>query len=360
MQRSPDVFTRTTRLVAWVLIAALVLWLLYRLRFVLLLLVAAGWVAYAIAPLVHVFSGRKRQFRPLGIAFAYLTVIGALIIVGVVAVGPAVSDARRLATNLPEYAQHLQQWSTGAAAKYLALLPADTRPLFDQLVREASDRLRDLGQSLAQRTLAFVFSLSTLLGAGALALVISILLLTDTDYLKEAAFRLIPRAYHRDATALLEEMNGALSGLVRGQIVVGMAVGLTLWIGLGLLHVQYAALLATFTGIAQLVPDIGAVVGLIAGVTLAAFQGARAAVETAVLFLVVYQLAARVLGPWVFSRAVHMHSLIIILVTVSGAVLAGIVGALLAVPFAAVAKVLLDFAYRRLSPRFGLSSTPES
>src|SRR5947209_1488733 len=274
MQRSPDVFTRTTRLVAWVLVAALVLWLLYRLRFVLLLLVAAGWVAYAIAPLVHVFSGRKRQFRPLGIAFAYLTVIGALIIVGVVAVGPAVSDARRLATNLPEYAQHLQQWSTGAAAKYLALLPADTRPLFDQLVREASDRLRDLGQSLAQRTLAFVFSLSTLLGAGALALVISILLLTHTDYLKEAAFRLIPRAYHRDATALLEEMNGGVAGLVRREIVVVMPVGLTLRTGCGLVHVQY--------------------------------------------------------------------------------------GALLAVPFAAVAKVLLDFAYRRLSPRFGLSSTPES
>src|SRR5437899_12057467 len=121
-------------------------------------------------------------------------------------------------------------------------------------------------------------------------------------------------------------MNGALSGLVRGRIGVGMAVGLTLWIGLGLLHVQYAALLATFTGIAQLVPDIGAVVGLIAGVTLAAFQGARAAVETAVLFLVVYQLAARVLGPWGFSRAVLVHSLIILLVTVPGRPLPRLLG----------------------------------
>src|SRR5438552_12247200 len=115
MQRSPDVFTRTTRLVAWVLVAALVLWLLYRLRFVLLLLVAAGWIAYALAPLVHVFSGRKRQFRPLGIAFAYLTVIGGLIIVGVVAVGPGVSGVRRPAPNLPEQRAPLPQWSTGGA-----------------------------------------------------------------------------------------------------------------------------------------------------------------------------------------------------------------------------------------------------
>src|SRR2546425_12365763 len=91
MQRSPDVFTRTTRLVAWVLVAALVLWLLYRLRFVLLLLVAAGWIAYALAPLVHVFSGRKRQFRPLGIAFAYLTVIG----------GPSAVRGRSVAAPAP-------------------------------------------------------------------------------------------------------------------------------------------------------------------------------------------------------------------------------------------------------------------
>src|SRR5207247_10767914 len=104
-----------------------------RLRFVLLLLVAAGWFAYAIAPLVHVFSGRKRQFRPLGIAFAYLTVIGGLIIVGVVAVGPAVSDARRLATNLPEYAQRLPQWAACAAAQYVALVPGGTSPGFCHL-----------------------------------------------------------------------------------------------------------------------------------------------------------------------------------------------------------------------------------
>lgn len=358
MQRSPDIFTRTTRLVALVLVAGIVLWFLYRIRFVLLLLVASAWVAYALDPLVQVFSGRQRRLRPLGIALAYIAVTAAIVVLGVAALGPAVSDARRLATNLPEYAQQLQQWSTSVSSTYLQRLPPDTRPLLDQVVNEASDRLRDLGRSLAQRTVAFVLSLSTLLGAGTLVLIFSILLLSDKDYFKEATFRLIPSAYQDDAAVLLGQIDGALSALVRGQILIGVAVGIALWIGLSLLHVQYAVLLALFTGVAQLVPDIGAIIGLIAGVTLASFQGLRSAVETAVLFLVVYQVSARILGPWVMSRAVHIHSLVVILVTVIGALLAGVVGALLAVPVAAVAKVVLSFTYERLAPRYHLGQAP--
>jgi len=354
MRQPPDLFARVTRLIALVLVALIVLWFLYRIRFVLLLLVASAWVAYALDPLVQVFSRQRRRLRPFGIAVAYAAVTAALIVIGIVAVGPAVGDARNLATNLPDYAQRLQQWSTGVSATYMERLPPETRPLIDQITNETGDRLRDLGRGLAQRTLAFVLSLSTLLGAGALVLVISILLLSDKEYLKDATFRLIPNAYHADAATLLGQIDVALSSFVRGQILVGMAVGMALWIGLALLHVQYAVLLAMLTGVAQLIPDIGAIIGLIAGVTLAAFQGLWPAVETAVLFLVVYQLSARVLGPWVMSRAIHIHSLIIILVTVSGAVLAGVAGALLAVPVAAVAKVVLAFAYERLGPRFGL------
>lgn len=355
----PDPLTRIIRLLALTLAGLVLLWVLYRIRFVILLIVASAWVAYAIDPLVQVFSRKQPRFRPLGIVLAYLVVIAALITVGVLALGPAIGDARNLATNLPQYAQRLQEWSTGVSAMYLRL-PAATRPLIDQVARETGDRLRDLGRSLAGRTLAFILSLSTLLGAGALVLVISILLLSDKEYLKDATFRLIPTAYHVDAGALLEQIDAALSAFVRGQILVGAAVGIALWIGLTILHVQYAVLLALFTGVAQLVPDLGAIIGLVAGVTLAAFQGLWPAIETAALFLVVYQVSARVLGPWVMSRAVQMRTLIVILVTVAGAILGGVVGALLAVPLAAVAKVVLTFAYERLGPRFGLPGSAQS
>lgn len=360
MRQAPDPLTRVIRSVALTLVALIALWFLYRIRFVLLLLVASAWVAYALDPLVQVFSGQRRRLRPFGIAVAYVGVTAVLIVIGIVALGPAVGDARNLATNLPEYAQRLQQWSTGASAIYLKRLPPGARPLIDQVANETGDRLRDLGRGLAERTLAFILSLSTLLGAGALVLVLSILLLSDKEYLKEATFRLIPSAYHANAATLLEQVDVALAAFVRGQILIGLAVGIALWIGLTLLHVQYAVLLAMFTGLAQLIPDVGAIIGLVAGVTLAAFQGLWPAIETAALFLVVYQLSARVLGPWVMSRAVHIHSLIIILVTVTGAILGGVVGALLAVPLAAMAKVVLAFAYERLGPRFGLQGPAQS
>ncbi len=356
----PDPLTRVIRLIVLILVALVVLWFLYRIRFVILLLVASAWVAYALDPLVRVFSRQQRRLRPFGIAVAYVVVTAALIVLGVEALGPAVGDARNLATNLPEYAQQLQEWSTGVSATYLKRLPPATRPLIDQVANETGARLRDLGHGLAERTLAFVLSFSTVLGAGALVLVISILLLSDKEYLKDATFRLIPSAYHADAGVLLGQIDAALSAFVRGQILIGVAVAIALWIGLTVLDVQYAVLLAMFTGLAQLVPDVGAIIGLVAGVTLAAFQGFWPAIKAAALFLAVYQLSARVLGPWVMSRAVHMHSLIIILVTVIGAILGGVVGALLAVPLTAVAKVVLAFVYERLGPRFGLQGPAQS
>jgi predicted PurR-regulated permease PerM len=309
---------------------------------------------------VRVFSRGQRRLRPFAIAAAYVVVIAALIIPAMAALTPAVRDVRNLSTALEDYSQRVREWSEGDLPGSLQRLPAAIRPPIDHVTQGTSDLLRSLGRGLMTATLAFMMSLATALGAGALILVISVFLLSDKEYLKDSIFRLIPRAYHADADALLGRIDTALSALIRGQVVICLAIAMALWTGLTLLHVRYAALLATFTGIAQLIPEVGATVGLVAAVTTAAFQGFWPAVETAALFLGVYQLASRVLGPWVMSQAVQIHPLVIILATTCGAILGGVVGAILAIPVTAVAKVVLAFAYERLSPRFGPQGPAQS
>jgi hypothetical protein len=103
-----------------------------------------------------------------------------------------------------------------------------------------------------------------------------------------------------------------------------------------------------------LIPNIGGLLGMIPAVILAAFQSPWLALEVLIFFIALYTLSGNVLGPWVMGRAVQINSLVVIVATIAGAILGGIIGILLSVPVVAVLKVILDFAYRRLGPRLGL------
>jgi predicted PurR-regulated permease PerM len=103
-----------------------------------------------------------------------------------------------------------------------------------------------------------------------------------------------------------------------------------------------------------LIPNIGGLLGMIPAVILAAFQSPWLALEVLIFYIALFTLSGNVLGPWVMGRAVQINSLVVIVATIAGAILGGIIGILLSVPVVAVLKVILDFAYRRLGPRLGL------
>jgi predicted PurR-regulated permease PerM len=92
--RRPDVLTRVGRFLAACVAGTIGLWLLYKLRAVILIVIAGAAVAYALAPLVKAFSGNRPHLRSLGIALAYLAVFVGLGSASVVGLGPFADDAR--------------------------------------------------------------------------------------------------------------------------------------------------------------------------------------------------------------------------------------------------------------------------
>lgn len=99
--------------------------------------------------------------------------------------------------------------------------------------------------------------------------------------------------------------------------------------------------------------------GLIAAVLVTSLQSLALALGVFVLYSVLYQISGNVLGPMVMGNAVRLHPLIILLATMMGVVLGGVVGLLLSVPVAAVVKVVWNFFYPRVAPRWGLAPLPE-
>jgi predicted PurR-regulated permease PerM len=162
------------------------------------------------------------------------------------------------------------------------------------------------------------------------------------------------RSLRADAETLWGEIDLVLASFVRGQIVIAVAVGATATLAMQLMGVKYAAILGLFTAVTQLIPQVGGAMGLIAAVALTSFQGPALALGVLVMYLVLYQISGNVLGPLLTGKAVQLHPLVIILATAVGTALRGVVGLLLSVPVAAVLKVVWNFFYPRLAPRWGL------
>src|SRR5262249_27725222 len=184
----PDALTRIGRFTAACVVGAVALWLLYKIRAVLLIVIVGVAIAYALAPLVSAFSGNRPHLRSLGITLAYLTVFVGLAAAGVLGFRPVADDARIFATTLPDSLHRLDAWlahaSTGLRQALPPQLQAQRDPSTGNLISgRVQSFVSNLGQYVAGLA-ALGQSFATLTVAGALALVVSVFFLADPTYFR--------------------------------------------------------------------------------------------------------------------------------------------------------------------------------
>ena len=351
----PDVLTRVVRLLGLALLIVFLLWFAYKVRLVLLLLVASILVAYALEPLVRVFSRGHPQRRGLGIALAFVTVFAALAFIGVVTLGPALGQGIALGSALAGYAQHFRaQDVTSLSTRVTAGLAPELRTAFKNAEGQFVTWLSQAGASLAQMGVAWASSVPTIVAYVALILSMTGLMLGSKVYFKQQVFAVIPTAWQSDAETLLGQIDQTLAAYVRGQLVIAGGVGFLLTVGMLLLGVHYALPLGLFAAVMQLVPIVGGALGLIGAVTVAAFQSVSVAIQVLVLYSVMFFVSGNILGPKVMGKAVAINPLVILIVTFAGTLLGGVAGLLLAVPVTAILRVVVAFVYQRCAAAWRL------
>jgi putative heme transporter len=177
-----------------------------------------------------------------------------------------------------------------------------------------------------------------------LSLVLAFFFLKDGDRIWRWLVELLPPARRAVAEELGVRSWSTLAGYLRGVTIVALFDALFIGLALVLLGVPAALPLAVLTFLGAYIPIVGAVVTGIAAVLVALVAdgvGTAAMVAAAVIF--VQQVESNVLQPVVVGRAVELHPVVILLAVTSGGLIAGILGALVAVPIAAVGARVLDF-----------------
>ena len=182
-------------------------------------------------------------------------------------------------------------------------------------------------------------------------------LLKDRVVLTDQFEASIPRAWRFDIWAVFRIVERVFGQWVKGQIVLGFTVGIFTFIGLMILSVtidpifgRYAVLLSVIAGILELVPIIGPIIAAVPAVLLAATAGLESVVAALVLYTLVQQLENHLLVPKIQGDAVSLPAAAVIFAIIIGGALAGLIGAILALPIAAAIRDVTRYLFRRLSP----------
>ncbi len=297
-------------------------------------------VAYFVFPAVRWLNSKLPLWAAIAIIYVGVLVLIAL---GISYIAPAISnDLQSLVAALP----HLQNAARDDLAKpndpLLARLPPMMRAFATHLPNEVGTLIRQNASRLASSGIAIGFSVLSL---GALLIVVpvvSMYMLGEAEMLKRFFVGMLPASSRRHAVDIIAELDSAVGGWIRGQIIVAIVVGILVTVMLLILHVPYAWLIGTIAGIVDVIPYLGAFAGAIPGVVLALISnGVVNAVEVTVGFVIINQLEGHLLSPRIISQTVGVTPLTVIFALIIGGELFGLPGLIIAVPVAGVLRVIV-------------------
>jgi predicted PurR-regulated permease PerM len=217
---------------------------------------------------------------------------------------------------------------------------ADINDRFDLAGRlqELSGNLPETALGLVGSITAFVFDLFTVV-------VLTIYFTVNLPKLRNGVARLLGREQRGEFEGILDESVQRVGGYVLGNLAVSAIAGVTSFVVLALVGVPFAAALAFFVALTDLVPTVGALIGAAVASIVAAFVGVPELIITIAFFLVYQQVENYLIQPRVMGRTVDMSAPLVILAVLIGGSLLGVVGALLAIPTAAILKVAIRELY---------------
>lgn len=304
-----------------------------------IVILAAILVTYLILPVVAFFRRQMPLVWAILLTYAFIAILIAFVII--VVVPPLIKQAHSLIVSMPTLLANLQNEVADPNNQLFARLPVEVRTYIANLPAEINKMVATYGLGVAQQALAVVFSLFSLFLSVIIVPILAMYMFFDTSEVKRGFLGFIPHRARPKTIAIVADLNHVIGAFVRGQVLDGVILAIMVSVMLWALHVPYALLIGVAAGFLNLVPYLGAIVGFIPSVLLALVtNGWENAVIVAVLFAVIQQVDGNVILPRIMKDNVLLSPLVIIVAILVFSALFGVLGTFLAVPIAAMARVL--------------------
>ena len=352
-QPESDLNAQITRMgiAAWSIVgAAVLIWIglqvLARFEILLAPIVLSVALIYILNPLVNWLASRRIP-RIISAFLAFLVMLAVIAAIGM-AVFPLVADqASELAGSFPEIYEDTaieiealaermgfgdaDIWSYERVQEFIQDPEAQ-----DQILSVVWDRLGEVTTGVLETVLVFF-----------LAPVVAFYVLIDLPRVREEATSLVPARHRAEVLHVSSRLGEAVGGFLRGQMLVALIVGIMMSVGFRLIGLEFWLIIGMIAGALNIIPFVGPWVGGFLGVTVGFVTAdLQTALFAAIVALVVQQIDNHLISPNVLRATVHLHPAVIILIILLGGGMGGIWGVLLAVPIAAIIKILVGHLWR--------------
>jgi len=294
-------------------------------------------LAYFFDPL-YKFILDKRAPKVLAIIIIFGIIIALLILTIFFLIPSLINQLNILYKEIPKFIENYQNLILSIKPQLSKFInPADVEALL-------KENLSGLQKSVLGFSQSIIIYLSNIVSSITFGIVIVPLILfylmRDMFKFKESLYIFVSKKNKKEFKEVLEEIDNIVSGFIRGRIIVCFIVGTLIGVGLYFLHLKFALIIGIVSGIFNFIPYLGPIVGLVLTLIFALGNSWWTLLMIVVLFVLVNQLEAAYLNPNILGKGLGLHPLTVILSILICGQLLGILGVLVAVPLAAILKVL--------------------
>jgi predicted PurR-regulated permease PerM len=314
----------------------LALYLIFLSKTIILYLVIAIILVIAINPLVLRFEKIKIKKVPAVLLSDFLIFLLLVCILGTIII-PLVQQGSNLIQNLPDIVHNI--------LNNPSLITLSQRYHFEnnltQLSSQASVLLLGGGKSIFIITNTIVSELSSL----TIVLVLTFLLQIEGAQIWKGLLGFLNNKNSQISQTIAIKASKAVSGFVSGNLFISLIAGTVTFITLMIFNVPYAFALSALVALFDLIPLIGAAIATIVVGLVALTKGAIVALIIVIIILVYQFIESHFIQPIVYSKSISISALIIIIASVLGAEIGGIIGILLAIPMASIVQIIITEIY---------------
>jgi len=309
--------------------------LLYVVRDIVVILLLSIVIASAIEPGIHSFISRFRFPRVLAVLAVYFLTASLLAFAFYLIVPPLVNEVQNFSLAFQVSLEDTLEELRGRASFIFSYAP--------EYISVPAESVTDNLNTFVNENIGSFFSLTSSLGSslfgGALSFVLVIVLsfyfAVQENGIANVLKIIAPKEHEAYVIDLWRRSQHKIGKWLQGQLLLGVMVGVLVYIGLALLGVKYALVLAVIAAIFELIPIFGPIMAAIPSVLLAVIQAPILGLWVIVLYVIVQQMENHLIYPLVVRRAVGVPPLLVIIALLIGGKLGGVVGFVLAVPIAA-------------------------
>ena len=315
------------KILAIIVIAAILLWFVGQIRHILLELFLAGLIATALAPAVAALE-RRRLPHGIAVLIVVLALCAVVALVLWLIIPPLISQTIKLVDNFPDYSSRFQRW-----------LGRENPELLKRL-RDAGDETKANPGPLVNGVLDVGTGAAQWLASTVITLIMAIYLLIDGGRIVTWAIGYLPPRQRIQARMAIPEMKRVISGYILGQGTLCLLFGIFTFIVLFAADVPQALLLAVVAAVADAVPNVGIIIATIPAVLVALSVSIPTAIVVFALYMGYQAFENYLLSPRVFGKTLQVNPLAILVGILIGGTILGILGVLLALPVTAAIPVL--------------------